>query len=454
MSDKNVKSPLWRWPELSAGLCRAAQAGPDVAGVKVDSRQVQPGDLFIALPGDPGPRFNPSYRSDVDGHDYVASAAAQGAVGAMVHKPRDQLDIASEFPLLPVGDTYDGLWALGRLARARLSGDVVAVTGSSGKTTAKHFFSAALGAYAPPGSFNNHIGVPLALANAPADSAASVFEIGTNHPGEIAPLAAMVDAQVAVLLNVHNAHIENFENWEALKEEKVSIFNALTDKSKAISEDELRLGFGLTFGMSDAADARVAGLEGDRARIDCLGQKVSARVPGGGMHRAKTVAATLLVCHLLGRDLASACELDGSLVPRGRGNIIQAGGVTLIDDSYNANPASMAASLDGFLTLEGGLERRIAVIGEMLELGDEAKDAHMSLAPLLEQMDGVFCVGEGTRVLAHALGQPWSAAVDEALLADVAMACTPGSGVLVKGSNRVFWAQSFVERLIEKIEKD
>jgi UDP-N-acetylmuramoyl-tripeptide--D-alanyl-D-alanine ligase len=384
---------LWTWPDLCRALGLDECAGPGVARVVVDSRGAAPGDLFVALPGDPGPRFNPSHRSDVDGHDFVDSAVASGAVGALVHR-----QVESPAPTLLVSDTYDGLWALGHAARKRLEGDVVAVTGSSGKTTFKTFLAAALGGYAPPGSFNNHIGVPLSLANATLDCDAWVFEIGTNHPGEIAPLAAMVDPDVAVVLNVHNAHIENFENRDALIDEKLSLFSKLRDNSIKVCEESLAsrvAGRAYTFGADIGADARGLDLKGDRLHADVLGRRIEARVPGGGAHRAQTVLAVVLVTALLERDLTRACDLPSSLVPAGRGNLVVVGGVEITDDSYNANPSSMAGAIEAFLSAPArGHARNIGVIGQMAELGKESEAAHAGIAGLFERFDIVFAVGD------------------------------------------------------------
>jgi len=446
-----TKPALWRWDELSSGLCGSAVSGPDITGVGVDSRSISSGELFIALPGDPGPRFNPSDRSQIDGHDFVQSAASNGAAGAMVHKARGSLAIGKEFPLLEVGDTYDGLWQLGRMARARLGGDVLAVTGSSGKTTAKHFLAAALAGYAPPGSFNNHIGVPLSLANAPPASTAAVFEIGTNHPGEIEPLAAMVKPNVAILLNVHSAHIENFHDLDELRSEKISIFNSLEDKSYAISEDEVDLGYGFTFGVTRGADARVEALHGDLAQIDLFGKTVQARVPGGGAHRARTVAATLLACHVLQRDIAAACDLPVQTVPSGRGNILRVGEVVIVDDSYNANPDSMRAALQSFAKLDVP-EPKIAIVGEMLELGDASGPAHLGLVEDLAELDEVYCVGAGTRELAGAVGATWFELASDDLCQGVCDRVGSAGAIMVKGSNRVFWQQQFVQQLAESLK--
>lgn len=465
-AQNTTNRPLWRWSELIQGLSSrgqltrhdpdAHQPDLDVSGIVVDSRTVQPGQLFVALPGDPGPRFNPSYRSTVDGHSFIAQAAAAGAAGALVHQSASALGLEADLPLLQVADTYDGLWALGHMGRARLQGKAVAITGSSGKTTAKHFISAALDAYAPPGSFNNHIGVPLSLANTPAQSPFAVFEVGTNHPGEIEPLARMITPDVALLLNVQSAHIENFENWEALKKEKLSLFKAIDNKLNTVSEYSLEVQHGLTFGTDSRADACVKDVQGDRATIVLSGQSLSARIPGGGLHRATTLAATLLVSHLLEQDLSRACELPHDLIPAGRGNIIKIGEITLIDDSYNANPDSMLAAINsltsGQASTQTGQAHQIALIGEMLELGDAGEAGHLALAATLEDLDEVFCVGPGTRKLAQVLGCSWHEQANERLLQEVIATCTSRSTVLVKGSNRVFWAENFVQRLRDKLE--
>ena len=206
-----MSEPLWRWPALCEALGVPSVEGPDVGGISIDSRTTQPGDLFIALTGDPGPRFNASQRSDRDGHDFIKAALAAGAVGVLAHDGGEH-----GCPALQVEDTLDGLWDLGRAARARLTCPVVAITGSSGKTTSKTFLAAALDAFATAGSLNNHLGVPLSLARTPVDAGSAVFEIGTNHPGEIGPLSELVSPTVSVLLNVHRAHTENFPSRDAL----------------------------------------------------------------------------------------------------------------------------------------------------------------------------------------------------------------------------------------------
>ena len=444
---------LWSWQQLAAVFDQQLLPGQrpeEVSRVVTDSRLVQPGDLFVALAGDPGSRFQPSHRSTVDGHSFVQQALAAGAVGALV----DNTFVNAQVPenrLLRVQNTYDGLWQLGRAARQRYQGVVVAVTGSSGNTTAKTFLAHALRAYAPPGSFNNHIGVPLTLANLPAQGRAAVVEIGTNHPGEIEPLAQMVKPDWAVLLNVHQAHIENFENWQALKEEKLSIFNALDDISHCIYEDTLELGGGHSFGQSSGSRVQLRKLQGTSAEYVLDGETLTATVPGGGMHRALTVAATLLTCHLIGDGITRATNLPQSLVPNGRGRLHQVADRVVVDDSYNANPQSMAAGLEAALAL-AHRGNAIAVVGEMLELGDLGPAAHAGLVPLLQQFEQVYCVGEAWRQVASEIGAAWFETAGEGLLQ--ALQDSPRhSLIVVKGSNRVFWAADFVPALLNRFQE-
>ncbi len=443
-----MTQPLWRWPRLCEALDLPVTDGPDVTGISIDSRSIRPGDLFIALTGDPGPRFNASHRTDRDGHDFIDAALAGGAAGVLSHDAR-----VRNCPELKVQDTLDGLWALGRAARDRLDCPVIAITGSSGKTTTKTFLAAALEAFATEGSLNNHLGVPLSLARTPADSPAAVFEVGTNHPGEIGPLSELVSPTVSVLLNVHQAHAENFPDRAALVREKLSIINGLQPKSPFVIEDTLPLDGTahlrtLTFGKSEAAAVRLLGSDGHRASYRFGDREITAHVPGGGEHRALSLAAVLAVFLALERDPEPACSLPDELVPGGRGNRQILSGITLIDDSYNANPSSMAAALT---TLAGEPGRRIALLGEMLELGDASEAAHAGLAPLCADLDAVFLVGPGMRPLAEALGgrARWTERADEALLDALQAELSPGVTLLVKGSNRVFWARGFVQRLIE-----
>lgn len=445
-----AQTKLWRWSELTEALNLRSVDGPSVSRVITDSRQVQPGDLFIALKGDPGPRFNAGYRSSVDGHDFIGAAREAGAVGCL------SMRAVADMPTLQVEDTYDGLWQLGRKASQRHSGWRVGLTGSSGKTTAKTFLEAATGAYASPGSFNNYLGVPLSLANCAAERDGAVFEIGTNHPGEIEPLAEMVSPHVALLLNVHHAHRENFPTQSDLYKEKTSIFNALIDKDKAVSEESLGLDYGSTFGTSAAADARLVELEDERMRVNVDGRRLLARVPGGGEHRAMSLLACLLVIARLERPLDAACELPAELIPAGRGNRIAVGGCVITDDSYNANPQSMQAAIKAFAS---NSERpKTFVLGEMLELGELGLQAALDIATLTAELVAkdsrhrVIFVGQGMRAAANSIDAPWFPEADQATLDAVTQSLAKDSEILIKGSNRVFWRNGFVAALKGEIE--
>lgn len=453
--------PLWRWPELCQALSLPDSNGPEVTGVGIDSRRIRPGELFVALKGDPGPRFNASSRSQRDGHDFVTHALERGAAGALVHG-----DLALDAPLLRVEDTLDGLWALARRRRKALGGQVVAVTGSSGKTTAKSLLGAALGAFTTPGSLNNHLGVPLSLANTPAGAPAAVFEVGTNHPGEIEMLSRLVRPTTALVLNVHPAHIEFFADMDALRKEKLSIYKGLERKGCLIVEESIARGDlpaglqVLTFGEGQGAHCRLLRCAGLQADYRLAGRELRAQVPGGGRHRALSLGAVLCALHTLGRNLQDACNLPDSLLPSGRGNERRCAGLTLIDDSYNANPASMRAALlnlggrserGGGVGREDESGRKIAVLGEMLELGADSAAHHEALATACAGIDLVAAVGAGMEPLWRKLPAKqrwlWRQRADDELMRLLLAELRSGDLVLLKGSNRVFWSVGFASRL-------
>ena len=449
---------LWSFAELSSALGLGAAEGPAVGGVCIDSRQLDPGDLFVALPGDPGPRFTATARSNRDGHDYIADAVGKGAAAVLAHRPGDY-----GAPTLLVEDTLDGLWTLAAAARQRLAGPVVAVTGSSGKTTFKSFAAKALGAFATAGSLNNHIGVPLSLARCPRRASGAVCEIGTNHPGEIEPLSQLAMPHAAVLLNVHPAHIENFGSLDAIRREKTSIARGLVEGGVFVRAAEVEddgsartITFGGAGEQADVVLLRLRETDGegcDYAHLATPSGSVEAPVPGGGLHRARSVAAlaALLVALELPMDrLQRLADLD---VPRGRGNRVEAAGIRIVDESYNANPASMAATLSAFVREGGGpAGRLVAVLGDMLELGDDAERYHRELADHCAGFAGVYCVGARMEALYRALPANqrlgWAATADDAFVARLAGELKDGDGVLVKGSNGVFWSRGFVDALV------
>ena len=443
---------LWSYQALATAVDAGSAEGPDVFGVGIDSRRTEPGDLFVALTGDPGRRFQASNRSDRDGHDYARHAVEKGAVAVLAHREGDY-----GAPTLMVEDTLDGLWDIGRAARRRLDGPAVAVTGSSGKTTFKSFAAAALGAFATTGSLNNHIGVPLSLARTPRDADAAVFEIGTNHPGEIEPLARLVQPDIAVLLNVHPAHIENFGTLEAIRREKVSIAKGLRPGGVfvhpcAIAPDHD--GRCMTFGTESTADVRLVNFEDDNAEIESPAGRVRVPVPGGGTHRAMSVCAAAAVIFALDVPLKLLERLRRLDVPRGRGTRVEVAGVTIIDESYNANPVSMAATLEAF---SDEPPRRLAILGDMRELGPDTARYHAELAGHCNGLDGVFCVGDAIKALYVALPPEMrrgaSDRADKAFATYCAQRLQPGDRVLVKGSNTVFWTNDFVAALVRELER-
>jgi|TARA_B100000315_G_scaffold62279_1_gene56543 UDP-N-acetylmuramoyl-tripeptide--D-alanyl-D-alanine ligase len=448
------ESTLWRWEDLCLAVGVAAVEGPKISGFAIDSRRIRPGDLFIALPGDPGPRFQVSQRSDRDGHDYVAAAIEAGAAGALVHRPVD----GGVGPLLRVDDTLDALWNIARARRAEFTGNVLAVTGSSGKTTTKTLLARALGAFATAGSLNNHLGVPLSIASTPLRAKYAVYEIGTNHPGEIEPLSQIARPDVAIVLNVHAAHAEFFRDRVELEIEKLSIYKGLGDKGHLIVEDTLALNSipdaisVHRFGETPDALVQLLAVDERSARIRLGNDEFSAHVPGGGRHRALSLCAVLAAMSVLGEDPSDACQLTDELIPRGRGTHLEARGVTLIDDSYNANPESMAAAVTSLGPAAG---RRLAVLGEMLELGNESDAYHRQLAGYCADLDMVVCVGEGMRVLHAILPRekqgPWFARAGAELLDWLSGKLTAGDLVLIKGSNRVFWTNDFVAQLAARL---
>jgi UDP-N-acetylmuramoyl-tripeptide--D-alanyl-D-alanine ligase len=254
---------------------------------------------------------------------------------------------------------------------------------------------------------NNFWGVPLTMARTPASTEVAVFELGTNHPGEIAPLAELVQPNVALVLNVLPAHLAFFSDMAALTAEKLSIAKGLVPGGTLVMPDTLTPPDSsancVFFGQSANADVQLAAFDecSHEAKIRVDGRTFAAHVPGGGEHRALTVTGVAACLHAASLDVGLVENLDEGLVPAGRGQTRVVAGIELVDDSYNANPVSMQAALIS-LAHAGG-KRRFAIIGEMLELGEASDDYHRALAATCAGLDGVFCVGAGTRVLLEAL---------------------------------------------------
>ncbi len=418
---------MWSADDLIGATGGAMRTLFDATGVSIDTRTLQPGELFVALRGEHG-----------DGHDHVATALARGAAGAMV-----QRDLPGA--TLLVHDTLDALWALGRYARGRFTGRAVAVTGSVGKTTTKEMLRAILSAAGPThaaqASYNNHWGVPLTLARLPAGAEYLVAEIGTNHPGEIAPLSRLVRPDVAVITAVEAAHIGHFGSIEAIADEKSAIGEGLPPgglavvpaDSPALSRIAVRAARTDTFGLAQVV-AQVPDADGTDVTAQVEGRTVQFRVNAPGQHMVLNALAALTAANALGIDGAAAIGGFRPVAGRGLRRPLP-NGASLLDESYNANGASMRAALAVLRTLPG---RRIAVLGDMLELGNYGPAEHVGLAPAVgDAADLLFTCGPLMRLLFDAVPAllRGAHAADSATLAPLVAAATgTGDSVLVKGS--------------------
>jgi len=439
-------SPLWTPRDLVAATGGLARAPITARGVSIDTRTLKPGDLFVALVGENG-----------DGHDHVAAALAKGAAGALVHRLPD--GVADDAKLLQVADTLEGLAALARFARARFTGRLVAVTGSVGKTTTKEMLRAILSAqektWAAEASHNNHWGVPLTLARMPANAAYAVAEIGMNHTGEIAPLARLARPHVALITAIAAAHIGHLGSIEAIADEKVSIRAGLEpdgvmvlpadastiERLRAASSGISTSEFGTTADCSARLVAADADAEGTNVTAEIAGARLAFRLAAPGRHMAMNAIAALAAAAALGADpQAGAAALNGFAPVAGRGArraiAVPGGTALLLDESYNASSTAMRAAL-AVLALQPA-DRRVAVLGDMLELGDHAEAEHLSLAPdVSASADIVFTCGALMRHLHEAVSPALRGAhaADSASLAPlVAGALRPNDAVLVKGS--------------------
>jgi UDP-N-acetylmuramoyl-tripeptide--D-alanyl-D-alanine ligase len=451
---------LWTAQEAAEATGGEARGNWACNGVSIDTRTLAPGDLFVAL-------------KDVrDGHDFVAQALAHGAGAALVSHVPDELP--KDAPLLIVEDVLAGLEKLGQAARVRTAAKVVAVTGSVGKTSTKEMLLAMLSdqgrSHASVASYNNHWGVPLTLARMPQDTEFAIIEIGMNHPGEIAPLARMVQADVAMVTTVAAAHLEAFENVAGIAVEKASIFEGVKPGGWAVINADIEHAAIL---MAAAVDCRLRDLEFGQyghhfklkdVQVQAETTVVQAefekapllfKIATPGRHFAMNGLGGLAVCHALGVDMALAAQSLGRWQPyKGRGvretialdPVEQHMTLALIDDSYNANPTSMAAALEVLAAAQvthdiGRVSkgRRIAFLGDMKELGPDAVPLHAGLAHLeaTKTLDVVHCIGPLMKSLyellpVHQRGL-WAETSAE-VLPELRGLLDPGDVVLAKGS--------------------
>jgi len=435
--------PLWTSEEAQGATLAIPGRAFEVSGLSIDTRTLKPGDLFVALRGE-----------NRDGHDFVKAAFAAKAGAALVS--REPAGLPAGAALLTVANTQRGLEDLARAARARSTAKIVGVTGSAGKTTTKELLRLALGAlgttHCSAASYNNHWGVPLSLAALPRDAKYGVFEIGMNHFGEIRGLVGFVQPHIGLITTIAPAHLEFFGSCEAIADAKSEIFEGLAPGGTAILPADSPYADRLAararqahvsrlFTFGEKGDARLVSYEetGDGAQVkaDICGTPVDFRLGAPGRHIAGNALAALLTVALLDGDvLNAAAALRDFAALKGRGARFVAAGISVIDESYNANPASMAAAL---ALLGAATGRRIAVLGDMLEMGADGAAHHAALAGPIEaaRADLVFLCGTQMKALWDALPAArrgaWAQTSAE-LAPQMSAALKAGYTVLVKGS--------------------
>jgi len=444
---------IWSAKDAAAATGGQAQGDWTVTGVSIDTRTVQKGDLFIALRGNKG-----------DGHDYVATALEKGAVAMVDHIPQG---VSASAPLLIVKDTFTALQDLGRAARARTGAKIIAVTGSVGKTGTKEMLATAFGVlgqtHASKASHNNHWGVPFTLSAMHAGSDFGIFEVGMNHLGEITPLSQQVLPDIAIITTVEPVHIENFNSVEEIAQAKAEIFEGMKaggvailnrDNPHFVQLEKAALLKGLTvksFGEDAGADAQLQNhllaRNGTQVIASIDGEKVQFTLMIAGKHIAMNALAVLMTVKVAGGDVRAAAKALASIdavAGRGKREYINVGDpenpVTLIDESYNASPVAMRAAFKVLALVDPGRGgRRIAVLGDMYELGEKAEQLHRDLILPLEAagVNLVYTSGPLMKKLYESLPSNTRGAHDDdtrELAKIVPGVLVPGDVVMVKGS--------------------
>jgi UDP-N-acetylmuramoyl-tripeptide--D-alanyl-D-alanine ligase len=446
---------LWTLDALlsATGGTPHGKPGQSFSGVSIDSRTVATDDIFVAIKGDA-----------MDGHDFVPAAIAKRAGIAIVS--RTHVNWPNDLPLLLVDDPLLALERLGRAARARSHARIIAITGSVGKTSTKEMLRVALAAsgetHASAASFNNHWGVQLTLSRFPTTAGFGVFEIGMNHAGEITPLVGMVRPHVAIVTTVAASHLGHFKSLDEIADAKAEIFSGVVAGGHAVINRDTpyfehlksaAVAHGITsiigFGRHPNAEVR---LEGLALRPDCccitaqiMDEKIIYKLGMPGEHMALNSLAVLAAAKLVGADLArAALALSEAKPAKGRGGQIKLqmpeGELLLLDESYNANPASVSAALALLSNLKPTKNgRRIAVLGDMLELGEFGPDLHRTLSHDIERhgIDRVYVAGPLMQNLWDVLPagkQGAYAPVSAAIVSDLIGDLRAGDCVMIKGS--------------------
>ncbi|MBL4692892.1 MAG: UDP-N-acetylmuramoyl-tripeptide--D-alanyl-D-alanine ligase [Magnetovibrio sp.] len=463
-----MKTTTQLWTSTDAAKATSGDVTQDfvATGVSINTRTLKPGDIFLALVG-----------PNADGHDHVASAFEKGAVAACVSHRPPVFD--PDTPLLMVKDTLQALQDLGTYARRRFLGKVIAVTGSVGKTGTKEALNMVLGEQAKVtasiGSLNNHWGLPLSLSRMVGDANYAILEMGMNHPGELGPLSQMASPDVCVITTVQSAHTEFFEGTDQIADAKAEIFEGATENWTAVLNADIeefeRLNTAakargaaciLTFGEGDEVDFRVESFDLYPHSSNVVAQtpigEIRYSIASPGRHWVINSVAVLAAVHAVGGDVRQAAQSMAHLLPpKSRGGRFEVqlkdGVFALIDESYNASPAAMGAAL-AVLGAQpiGPLADRVAVLGDMKELGENAPQLHSDLREVLmsSKIDKVYLVGDMMQNLWNVLPknmQGHHCATSKELSEIMTTFIKPGDVVMVKGS-----ASSEMGRVVKKLK--
>ena len=464
--------PLWTGQDMVDAMgARPVNGVPAaVTGISIDSRSLRQGDAFFAIRGE---KF--------DGHDFATAAAAAGASVLVVAEDKLPALGRATIPLMVVGDVLEALIRLGRAARARTKAKIIAVTGSVGKTTTKealrHVLSHTGTVHASVASFNNHWGVPLTLARMPEGVRFGIFEIGMNHPGEITPLVKLVRPHVSIITLIAAAHLGHFRDLDEIAHAKAEIFSGVVPAGWAlINRDDTRYPLlerlakkaGVEniagFGVHERSEIRLLNAryqdETSTVTVNVFGEEIRATIGIPGRHVVQNMLAVLGAASITGADMARVGHAMATLAAeKGRGQrhtlSVDGGTFTLIDESYNANPASMEAALDLLAAAPiGESGRRIAVLGDMLELGEHSADLHARLAkPVANSgVEQLFLAGPEIKPLADKVSKSvqcrYEDTVDGLIDSVVAMP-QPGDAIMIKSSNGIGFSR-IVRALLDK----